>query len=227
MVKWKGIFWLFRFSGVLRQPREVNPKFKNEIPNNVCSIRSPTLNLRNFWSSGKLPKSRGEFRDLHSTFRLRALRYCNLLMIWIGFHQGCKHASRIRLLLRHHSWTLWAHAFSSLSLHAVYALTEEKTGKTNKLPKVSLKFLLLDHHTDNRSQYQPVDYCSNNKVDIDTNWTKVPQTENMVTQSETYASTQLKSSHCTSLLNEDRSLILGACNYLLFLSRRFHRPIYF
>ena len=34
--------------------------------------------------------------------------------------------------------------------------------------------------------------------------------------------------HCiTTLLVFDRSLSLGACNYPTFLSRRFHRPIYF
>ena len=32
MVEWKGIFRLFRFSGILGQPREVLPKFQNEIP---------------------------------------------------------------------------------------------------------------------------------------------------------------------------------------------------
>ena len=30
-----------RFSGILGQPREVHPKFRSEIPENVCSIRSP------------------------------------------------------------------------------------------------------------------------------------------------------------------------------------------
>ena len=34
---------------------EVLPKFRNEIPENVCSIRSPTRNFRNFWSNGKRP----------------------------------------------------------------------------------------------------------------------------------------------------------------------------
>ena len=38
MVEWNGIFRLFRFSGILGQPREVHPKFRNEIPENVCSI---------------------------------------------------------------------------------------------------------------------------------------------------------------------------------------------
>ena len=40
MVEWNGIFRLFRFSEILGQPREVHPKFWNEIPENVCSIRS-------------------------------------------------------------------------------------------------------------------------------------------------------------------------------------------
>ena len=53
MVEWNGIFRLFRFSGILGQPREVHPKFRNEIPENVCSIRSPSRNFRNFWSNGK------------------------------------------------------------------------------------------------------------------------------------------------------------------------------
>ena len=53
MVEWNGIFRLFRFSGILGEPREVHPKFRNEIPENVCSIRSQTRNLRNFWSNGK------------------------------------------------------------------------------------------------------------------------------------------------------------------------------
>ena len=33
---------LFRFYGILGQPREVHPKFRNEIPENVCSIRPQT-----------------------------------------------------------------------------------------------------------------------------------------------------------------------------------------
>ena len=32
MVEWNGIFRLFRLSGILGQPREVHPKFRNEIP---------------------------------------------------------------------------------------------------------------------------------------------------------------------------------------------------
>ena len=55
MVEWNGIFRLFRFSGILGQPREVHPKFRNEIPENVCSIRFQTRNFRNFWSNGKRP----------------------------------------------------------------------------------------------------------------------------------------------------------------------------
>ena len=31
MVEWNGIFRVFRFSGILGQPREVHPKFGNEI----------------------------------------------------------------------------------------------------------------------------------------------------------------------------------------------------
>ena len=43
-MKWSngnGIFRLFRFSGILGQLHEVHPKFWNEIPENICSIRSP------------------------------------------------------------------------------------------------------------------------------------------------------------------------------------------
>ena len=55
MVEWNGIFRLFRFSGILGQPREVHTKFRKEIPENVCSIRSTTRNFRKFWSNGKRP----------------------------------------------------------------------------------------------------------------------------------------------------------------------------
>ena len=55
MVEWNGIFRSIRFSGILGQPCEVLPKFRNEIPENVCSIRSPTWNFRSFWSNGKRP----------------------------------------------------------------------------------------------------------------------------------------------------------------------------
>ena len=57
MVEWNGIFWLFRFSRILGQTREVHPKFRNEIPENDCSFRSPTRNVRNFWSNGRRPQS--------------------------------------------------------------------------------------------------------------------------------------------------------------------------
>ena len=57
MVEWNGIFRVFRFSGILGQPREVHPKFRNEIPENDCSIRSTTRNFRNFWSNGKRPRA--------------------------------------------------------------------------------------------------------------------------------------------------------------------------
>ena len=36
MAEWNGIFRLFRFSGILRQPREVHPKFGKEILENVA-----------------------------------------------------------------------------------------------------------------------------------------------------------------------------------------------
>ena len=55
MVEWNRIFRLFQFSGILGQPREVHPKFQNEIPENVCSIRFPIQNFQNFWLNGKCP----------------------------------------------------------------------------------------------------------------------------------------------------------------------------
>ena len=67
MVEWNGIFPLFRFSGILGQPRQVHPKFRNEIPENVCSIRSQTQNFRNFWSNGKRPQCT-ELNRRHPTF---------------------------------------------------------------------------------------------------------------------------------------------------------------
>ena len=56
MVEWNGIFRLFRLSGILGQPREVHPKFRIEIPENVCSIRSSTRYFRNFWSTESAPE---------------------------------------------------------------------------------------------------------------------------------------------------------------------------
>ena len=44
------------FPEFLGQPREVHPKFRNEIPENDCSIRSPSRNFRNFWVNGKRPR---------------------------------------------------------------------------------------------------------------------------------------------------------------------------
>jgi len=40
MVEWNRIFQLFLFSGILGQACEVHLKFRNEIPENVLSIRS-------------------------------------------------------------------------------------------------------------------------------------------------------------------------------------------
>ena len=56
-----GIFRLFQFSGILGQPREVHPKFRNEIPENDCSIRSPTRHFQNFWSNGQCAWLSGPF----------------------------------------------------------------------------------------------------------------------------------------------------------------------
>ena len=73
--EWNSIFRLFRFSGILGQPREVHPKFRNETPENVCSIRSPTRNIRNFWSNGKRPRLflfsgiLEQAREVHLKFR--------------------------------------------------------------------------------------------------------------------------------------------------------------
>ena len=46
-------FPVILFSGILGQACEVNSKFWHEIPENVCTISSPTRNFRNFWSNGK------------------------------------------------------------------------------------------------------------------------------------------------------------------------------
>jgi len=40
MDEWNKLFRLFLFSGILGQAREVHLKFRNEIPENVISIRS-------------------------------------------------------------------------------------------------------------------------------------------------------------------------------------------
>ena len=40
MFEWNRLFRLFLFSGILGQAREVHLKFRNEIPENVLSIRS-------------------------------------------------------------------------------------------------------------------------------------------------------------------------------------------
>ena len=55
MVKWNGIFRLFRFFGILGQPREVHQKFRNEIPENVCPFASQPGISGIFWSNGKRP----------------------------------------------------------------------------------------------------------------------------------------------------------------------------
>ena len=82
MVEWNGIFRLFRFSGIVGQPREVHPKFRNEIPENDCSFRSPTRNFRNFWSNGKRPKSPSQPGYSASRFKTHfksiSFQKCNL-----------------------------------------------------------------------------------------------------------------------------------------------------
>ena len=71
MVEWNGIFRVFRFSGILGQPREVHPKFRNEIPENDCSIRFPTRNFRKVWSNGKRPWSSITVKEFRSFIPLR------------------------------------------------------------------------------------------------------------------------------------------------------------
>ena len=72
MIGCNGISRLFRFSGISGKPREVHPKFRNEIPENFCSIRSPSKNFRRFWSNGKRPWSKGLSR--RETLGTRVLR---------------------------------------------------------------------------------------------------------------------------------------------------------
>ena len=55
MAEWNRIFRLFRFSGILGQPREVLPKFRNEIPENVCSIRLTNPEVPEFLVEWKAP----------------------------------------------------------------------------------------------------------------------------------------------------------------------------
>ena len=45
------------FSGILGQPREVLPKFRNEIPENVCSIRFHSRNFPEFLVEWKAPRA--------------------------------------------------------------------------------------------------------------------------------------------------------------------------
>ncbi len=42
-VEWNGSFRLFGFSRILGQPREVHPKFQNEIPEKLCLFHSLSL----------------------------------------------------------------------------------------------------------------------------------------------------------------------------------------
>ena len=56
MVEWNGIFRLFRFYGILDQPRQVRPKFRNQILESVCSIRFHTQSFRNIRPNEKRPR---------------------------------------------------------------------------------------------------------------------------------------------------------------------------
>ena len=71
-----GIFRLFQFSGILGQPREVDPKFRNEIPENVCSIAPPPGISGIF---GRMESA----RNLHINLKLLTNRargpYCGIL----------------------------------------------------------------------------------------------------------------------------------------------------
>ena len=91
MVEWNGIFRLFRFSGILGQPREVHPKFRNEIPENVCSIRSLTRNLQNFWSNGKPPEGLGKAVPNMSNLWVRPVINSSngsWISCWYSFHKN-------------------------------------------------------------------------------------------------------------------------------------------
>ena len=85
MVEWNGIFRLFRFSGILGQ-------LGNEVPENVCSIRSQTRNFRNFWSNGKRPRKHATFEpalqsDTSSIFKMNEY---SLYRSWrLYFHTFC------------------------------------------------------------------------------------------------------------------------------------------
>ena len=141
MVEWNEIFRLFRFSGILGQPREVHPKFRNEIPENVCSIRSPTRNFRNFWSNGKRPmcllprdwrshdknirwnivvwKDNKFHETIHSLFWFGpcilayefSIRHCCFFVIWLRF----RGRSPIRCILKSSSW-FWNSMFAKGSV---------------------------------------------------------------------------------------------------------------
>ena len=52
---WNRTFQLFLFFKILGQPREVRPKFRNEILENVLSIRSPTQKFPEFLVKWKVP----------------------------------------------------------------------------------------------------------------------------------------------------------------------------
>ena len=57
----RNFFRLLRFSRLLGQPREVHPKFRNEIPENVCSIRSPKVVPKSYRLEGPPRSTRNEY----------------------------------------------------------------------------------------------------------------------------------------------------------------------
>ena len=65
-------FRLFRFSGSFGQPREVLPKFRNEIPENVCFIRSQPGISRIFGRMENVPRiaGAGAAKDLRVTYMI-------------------------------------------------------------------------------------------------------------------------------------------------------------
>ena len=68
MVEWNGIFRLFRFSGILGQPREVHPKFRNEIPENQSVPFAPKPGLSGIF--GRMESAPGVYIAMKSAVTL-------------------------------------------------------------------------------------------------------------------------------------------------------------
>ena len=67
-VEWNGIFRVFRFSGILGQPPDVDQNFRNKFPKTFCSIRFCTGISGNF---GPMDRA----RDLSDTGALLFFRH--------------------------------------------------------------------------------------------------------------------------------------------------------